>query len=163
MAYNSIIIKRLGAEVIEEYTATAVAIKPGYLLELASATTVQAHSSSAGNTLPMFAIEDQFQGNGIATDYAVSVKIQCWIPRRGDVVYAYLADGQNASVGDFLESDGAGALNVHVSETESWDSADAAGSITVPPNPIVGVALEAVDLSASANLTALGRIRVRIL
>lgn len=163
MANNSIIIKRLGAEIIEELTATAVAIKPGYLLELASATTVQAHSSAEGNVLPMFAIEDRLQGNAITTDYAVSVKIQVWIPRRGDIVYAYLADGETASVGDFLESNGAGALQVHVSETESWENASAAGSITVPPNPIVGQAIEAVDLSDSANLTALGRIQVRIL
>lgn len=161
---NSIIIKRLGAEVIEEYTATAVAIKPGYLLELASATTVQAHSAAEGNVVPpMFAIEDQLQGGAITLDYEVSKKIQCWIPRSGDIVYAYLADGQNASVGDKLESNGAGALQVHVSETESWDQASGAGAITVPPQPIVGVALEAVDLSQSANLSALGRIKVRIL
>ena len=159
---NSIIIKRLGAEIIEELTATAVAIKPGYLLELASATTVQAHSSSAGNVLPMFAIEDQMQGKAITADYAASTKIQVWIPRRGDIVYAYLADGQTASVGSFLESNGAGALNVHVAETESWGSNEP-GAITVPPNPIVGQAIEAVDLSDSANLTALGRIKVRIL
>lgn len=160
---NSIIIKRLGAEVIEEYTATAVAIKPGYLLELASVTTVQAHSSAEGNVLPMFALEDQFQGKAITDDYAISVKIQCWIPRRGDIVYAYLADGENVSAGDFLESNGAGALQIHVPETESWENASAAGSITVPPNPIVGIAIEAVDLSDSANLTAIGRIKVRIL
>ena len=150
---NSIIIKRLGAEVIEEYTATAVAIKPGYLLEMASATTVQAHSTAAGNVLPMFAIEDQFQGKAITADYAVSVKIQCWIPRAGDVVYAYLADGQSASVGDFLESNGAGALSVHAAD---------ASNVPVIGNAIVGEALEAVDLTGSANLTALGRIKVRI-
>jgi hypothetical protein len=163
MAKNSIIVKRTGAEVIEEYTATAVAIKPGFLLELTSAGLVQAHSSAEGNVLPMFAIEDQFQGKSIADSYAVSVKIQCWIPRRGDQVYAYLADGQTVVIGDFLESNGAGALQKHVSETESWDVASPAGSITVPPNPIVGVALEAVDLSASANESNLGRIIIRIL
>ena len=161
---NSIIIKRLGAEVIEELTATAVAIKPGFLLELASATTVQAHSTAEGNVLPMFALEDQFQGKAITADYAVSVKIQVWIPRRGDIVYAYLADGEDVSVGDFLESNGAGALQKHVPETQSWEAgASGAGQITVPPNPIVGQAIEAVNLSDSANLTALGRIKVRIL
>jgi len=161
---NSIIIKRHGAEVIEELTATAVAIKPGFLLEMASATTVQAHSSAEGNVVPvMFALEDQMQGKAITAAYAVSVKIQCWIPRSGDIVYGYLADGQNASVGDMLESNGAGSLQVHVSETESWDNASAAGSITVPPQPIVGVAIEAVDLSDSANLSAIGRIQLRIL
>ena len=151
---NSIITKRLGAEVIEEYTATAVAIKPGMLLELASATTVQAHSTAAGNVAPpMFAIEDQLQGKAITADYAVSTKIQCWIPRKGDIVYAYLADGQNASVGDFLESNGAGALNVHAAD---------ASNVPVIGDAIVGVALEAVDLTGSANLTALGRIKIRI-
>jgi len=154
MAYHSIIIKRLGAEIIEEYTATAVAIKPGYLLEMASATTVQAHSSAAADVLPMFAIEDQFQGGAITLDYAVSSKIQCWLPRRGDVVYAYLADGQSASAGDFLESNGSGALNVY--------AADEPSDVQYPAN-IVGVALETVDLSGSANLSALGRIQVRIL
>ena len=151
---NSIILKRLGAEVIEEITATAVAITPGYLLELASATTVQAHSTAGGNVLPMFAIEDQFQGKAITADYAVSVKIQVWIPRRGDQVYAYLADGQNASAGDFLESASAGTLAVHAADNS------AAPNVTAQ---VVGVALEAVDLSGSANLTAIGRIKIRIL
>lgn len=154
MAQNSIIVKRLGAEVIEEYNATAVAIKPGYLLELTSAGTVQAHSGAAKDCLPMFAIEDQFQGVAITTDYAVSAKIQCWIPRRGDVVYAYLADGQTAVIGSFLESNGAGALNVY--------AADEPSDQQYPAN-IIGVALEAKDLSGSANLTALGRIKVRIM
>jgi hypothetical protein len=150
---NSIIIKRLGAEVIEEYTATAVAIKPGYLLELASATTVQAHSTAGGNVVPpMFAIEDQMQGKAITADYAVSSKIQCWIPRKGDQVYAYLADGENVSAGDFLESGGDGTLKKHVAD---------ASNVPVIGDNIVGVALEAVDLSASAN-TAAGRIKIRI-
>ena len=162
MAYNSIIIKSY-TKIQEEYTATAVAIRPGYLLELTSAGLVQAHSSAEGNCLPMFALEDELQGRGIDTNYGVSTKVQVWIPRRGDIVYALLADGQTVVIGDFLESNGAGALQKHVSETESWENASAAGSITVPPNPIVGQALEAVDLSDSANLTALGRILVRIL
>jgi len=162
MAKNSIIIKSY-TKVQEEYTATAVAITPGMLLELTSSGTVQAHSSAEGNSLPMFALEDELQGYGIDTAYGVSTKIQVLIPRRGDIVYALLADGQTAAIGDFLESNGAGALQVHVSETESWENPSAAGSITVPPNPIVGQALEAVDLSDSANLTATGRIQVRII
>ena len=153
MAQNSIIVKRHGAEVIEEYTATAVAVTPGCLLELTSSGTVQAHSTAAGDVFPMFAIEDQFQGGSVSTNYAASAKIQCWIPRRGDVVYAMLEDGQTAVVGSFLESSGSGTLNVY--------AADAPSEQQYPAN-IVGVALEAVDLSASAN-TADGRIQVRIL
>ena len=155
MAYNSIIVKCF-TKIQEEYTATAVAIKPGYLLEMASATTVQAHSTAAGNALPMFAFEDELQGRGIDTDYAVSTRIQCLIPRRGDIIYAYLADGENASVGDFLESASAGALQVHVAD-------EASAGAAIVDAAIIGQALEAVDLSNSNNLTALGRILVRII
>lgn len=154
MAQNSIIVKRHGAEVIEEYTATAVAITPGYLLELTSGGTVQAHSTAAGDVVvPMFAIEDQFQGGSVSTNYAASAKIQCWLPRRGDVVYAMLEDGQTAAIGSFLESSGSGTLNVY--------AVDAPSEQQYPAN-IVGVALEAVDLSASANTTD-ARIQIRIL
>jgi len=161
MAYKSIKVKNY-SDVIEEYIAAA-AITPGHLIELASATTVQVHSTVEGNVFIMFALEDELQGNGIDDAYEALDPVQCWIPNRGDIVYALLEDGQNASVGDFLESSGSGTLQVHVSETESWDQASGAGAITVPPNPIVGQAIEAVDLSDSANLTADGRILVRII
>lgn len=132
--------------IFEEYTATAVAVNPGMLLELTSAGLVQAHSTAGGNVLPMFALEDELQGNGIGDAYAVSGKIQVWIPTRGDQVQAILADGENASVGDLLESNGDGYLRVHVPVTADSDDA-----VTVVPNPIVGVALENVDLSGSSG------------
>jgi len=159
MAIKTIKVKNCNNGCFEEYTATAVAITPGFLLELASATTVQAHSSSAGNVVPpMFALEDELQGNGITDAYAVSAKIQCWIPGRGDIVYALLANGQTASVGSFLESDGAGRLNVYAADVASSGEAQ-----TIYPNPIVGVALEAVDMSDSSGADPTGRIKVRIL
>ena len=150
---NSIIIKSY-VKVQEEYTATAVATTPGMLLELTSAGTVQAHSTAAGDALPMFAFEDELQGKAITDNYAASAKIQCIIPRRGDQIQALLADGQTAVIGSFLESNGAGALNVYAAD---------APSETSYPDSIIGVALEALDLSDSANLTALGRIKVRIM
>ena len=109
---NSIIIKSY-VKVQEEITSTAVAITPGMLLELTSGGTVQAHSGAAADCLPMFAFEDELQGRGIDTNYAASTKIQVLIPRRGDIINALLADGQTAVIGSFLESNGAGALNVY--------------------------------------------------
>ena len=150
---NSIIIKCY-TKVQEEFVATAVAIKPGYLLELTSDGEVQAHSTDEGDVLAMFALEDELQGRGIDTSYAVSARIQCWIPRRGDIVNAYLADGEVAVIGSFLTSDGSGALDVY--------HADEPSDIQYPAG-IVGQAIEAVDLSDSANESALGRIQVRIL
>lgn len=151
MAKNTIKVKKY-SDVIEEYTATAVAITPGYLLELTSTGAVQAHSTAGGwATPPMFALEDELQGNGISDNYAVSAKIQVWTPYRGDYVYALLADGENVAIGDKLVSAGDGTLKAHTNDS----------SATIVEEQVVAVATEAVDLSASAN-TAAGRIIVKI-
>jgi len=159
MAYKTIKIKKY-LDVVEEYVSTAVAISPGHLVELTSAGLVQKHSTSGGNVLPMFALEDELQSNGIDTPYAVSVPIQVWIPTRGDIVYAKLADGQTAVKGSFLESAGTGALNVYTAD--SIDSSDP-GALTVYPNQIVGQALEALDLSSSTGADTTYFIAVRII
>lgn len=142
MAKNTIKVKKY-ADVIEEYTSTAVEITPGALLELTSANLVQACSATTGNVLPMFALEDELQGKGIDDNYAVSTRVQCWLPGRGDMVYALLEDGQTIVVGDFLESNGAGRL-------QKWTSGQ-----------IIGIAVEAVDDSGSSAGDT-GRIIVRI-
>ena len=128
--------------VMEEYAAVA-AITPGMLIELTSTGEVQVHDAAAGVGEKMFADEDQFQGKTIADAYAVGDKVSCWLPQRGDVVYAFLADGENVAVGAKLVSDGAGALQE-------------AGSIE---ENVIAVALETVDLSAAGDI---GRIIARI-
>ena len=128
--------------VMEEYAAVA-AITPGMLIELTSTGEVQVHDAAAGVGEKMFADEDQFQGKTIADAYAVGDKVSCWLPQRGDVVYAFLADGENVAVGAKLVSDGAGALQE-------------AGSIE---ENVIAVALETVDLSGAG---AIGRIIARI-
>lgn len=166
MGYNTIKIKKY-SDVIEEYVAVA-AVTPGMLIELTSAGKVQAHSSAGGDVLPMFALENDLEGEGVNDEFAADDRIQCWIPYRGDIVYAILADGENASIGSFLESNGAGLLRVLQPDTESYES-NVAGSITVYPNKIVGVALEAVDISDSSGGESSGdlgydkRILVRII
>ena len=121
MAYNTIKVKKY-SDVIEEIVA-ASAITPGMLLELASATTVKAHATAGGNQLPMFALEDELQGNGIDDAYAAADPVQVWIPYRGDIVYAILEDGNNVAVGDFVESAGNGNVQKHVADVESFESA----------------------------------------
>jgi len=161
MAKKTIKVKKY-SDVIEELTATAVAIRPGELVEITSAGTIQAHSTAGGSVVPpMFVLEDELQGKAITDSIAASAKAQCWIPYRGDQVYAWLEDGETAVIGSLLESSGSGTLKVHVPDVESFESADP-GSITVVNNQIVGVALEAVDLSTSANLSADGRIIIRV-
>lgn len=155
------------SDVNEEYAAAA-AITPGMLIELASATTVQAHSNSGQNALPMFAVENEWEGEGVNDAYATGDRVNCWIPGRGDIVWAILVDGENVSVGDFLESNGDGKLKKHVADVESFESAEP-GSITVYPAQIVGQAIEAVDISDSSGGESSGdlgydkRIKVRII
>ena len=149
MDKNTIKIKKY-SDVIEEFAAGG-AITPGHLIAVNSAGAVVVHATAGGNVLPMFALEDELQGKGIDDAYASGDQVQCWIPYRGDIVYALLEDGQSVAIGDFLGSTGSGTLQVLTEES--------AGPVEV----IVGVATEAVDLSASANLSADGRIQVRII
>ena len=137
MSYNTVKVKKY-SDIVEEYTAAA-AITPGMLLELTSASKVQKHSTAGGNMIPMFALEDELQGNGIDDAYAADDQVQVWVAGRGDMVYALLKDGEDVSVGDYLESAGDGYLKKHTTGT-------AANS-----NAIVGQALEALDLSGSSG------------
>jgi hypothetical protein len=149
------------SDVNEEIVATAVAITPGMLLERTSANLVQAHSTAGGNLLQMFACEDELQGKSITDNYVASDPIQVWFPGRGDWVYAILADDNSVAIGDMLESAGNGYLQKHAADNS------AAANVT---NQIVGVALDAVDLtgdsSTESSASPLGvakRIRVQIL
>lgn len=166
MSYNTIKLKKY-VDIIDERTAAAT-ITPGMLVELTTAGKVQAHSSAGQNAVPMFALEDALQGNEISDNYSSDDPVQCWVPQRGEEVYAILADGNNVSIGDFLESDGNGFLQKYTADTENWSGAES-GSITIYSNQIVAQALEAVDTSGSSgeetSQTAIGfaqRIRVRI-
>jgi hypothetical protein len=161
--YNTIKLKKY-VDIIEEYEANA-AIIPGMLIELMSTNKVRAHATSGGNVLPMFALEDELQGKEIDDAYAAGDVVQCWIPVRGEIVHALLADGQNVSIGDALQSNGAGYLTKYVKE--SWESNDAQQANIVYDKVIVGIALEAQNLSAldgsNSSLTANSKyIKVRI-
>jgi hypothetical protein len=152
MKRNTIILKDYAHNFVE-YTAAA-AILPGQLVEIASTGKVQKHSGAGKTALPMFAIEDALQGNGIKTTYNAGDKVRVWIPQRGDVVYALLADEENVVIGDFVESNGGGYLRKLVRSNDSWESADAApggGQHSLYSQHIVGVVLEAKDLSSLAT------------
>lgn len=126
------------------------AFYPGRMIEVTTADKVQPHSGASSAAVPMFTLEDELQGNGIDDQYAADDPVMVWIPQRGDEVYAVLADGENVSIGDKLESDGAGGLQ--------------AGT-TAP----VAEAIEALDLSGSSAVESSGvlgydkRIKVRVL
>lgn len=155
---HSVIIKNY-SDIREEFEANA-ALTPGHLVEVMSTGKLRKHASAGGNVLPMFALEDELQGKGIDEAFAQYDKVQVWVPNRGDIVNAILADGQNIAIGDFLESAGDGTLTKHTAD--AWTSLNTG---TVYGNQIVGQAIEAVDLSGSAGTHPVSglRIKVRIL
>lgn len=144
MAPKTILLK--GDPLQKILKATAVAILPGYLCQNDSvAGQIEAHSSSGGSHTRMFAIEDALQGKEIGDTYAVSSQVQYIAAQPGDEVYAVLKDGQNVARGSYLMSNGDGTLIAHTGT-----------------NAVVGCALEALNISDSANLTADGRIKIEI-
>lgn len=148
MSFNTIVLKRYG-DIQEEIQASGT-ITPGMLLELDSSGYVKAHSTAGGNQNRMFAIEDALQGKSIDDQYVSGDKVRVWPAQAGEIVYAILADGENVDEGDWLESNGAGYLQKHVSDVESFESAEP-GSITVYPEQIVAQVIEAKDLSGSSG------------
>jgi len=129
---------------VQEEHTVGTAFTPGMLLEFDTNFNLKPHSVAAGPFGGMFALEDELQGGGIDTQYEVGNVAQVWIPTRGDMVYAFLAPGQNVVVGDFLVSAGDGTLEKY--------NPSAGGTI-------VAQAMEAVDLTSSS---VSGRIQTRI-
>lgn len=122
-------------KVVEEYVADGD-ITPGHLVEVDSDEKVTVHSSDAVKPFPvMFANENEFEGQTIDDAYESGDVVQCWIPQRGDIVYGILESGENVAKFAKLISTGDGALR----ETDSGGENDS----------VVGVALEALDLSGS--------------
>lgn len=156
MAYNTVKVTKYSDVIIE--LAASAAILPGMLVEqVPAAATVRAHASAGGNVVPiMFALEDELQGRQLDDGYVAGDQVQCWIPHRGDIVYARVADEQNIAIGDLLMSNGAGRLTKYVAE--SWESADAQAANTLYPNLIVGRALAALDLSGLSTTDSSERV-----
>lgn len=104
---NTIKLKKY-SDVIEEYRA-AGSITPGMLLAYGSNGKVAAHAAKGGSAVPIFALEDELQGKGIGDNYSTNDPVQCWLPYRGDQVYA-LIKGAAVVKGDLLQSAGDGSL-----------------------------------------------------
>lgn len=153
---NKIKLKCFGEDQIFNETANA-AISPGMILEYLTTDKVKAHATAGGNVVPlMVALENSLEGEDYSDDYAADEKVRIWQPRRGDEGLMLLKDGENVSKYDKLESDGAGRLQKHTADKESWESATPTFNITVYPNQLVAVTLEAKDLSSSSGQESSG-------
>lgn len=148
---NTIKLKKY-SDVVEEFTAGG-AITPGHLVMVNSSGDVVVHNSAGGNAFPMFALENELEGEDMDTAYASDDQVQVWIPGRGDIVNAILKDGQNVVIGDWLESAGDGTLQEH--------AADSSGG-AIYGNQLVGQVVAAVDLSGSSGTHPSTGLRVQV-
>jgi len=130
-----------------EFTAHA-ALSPGHLLEMNSDGEVLKHATAAGECVRMFAKENELEGETVDDAYAAGDAVQVVFPRAGDVVHARLANGQTVVKGDYLSSNGDGTLKLHTGSEKA--------------SGIVGIALDAVDMSSSSGADPDGFIRVLV-
>ena len=120
------------------------AIRPGDLIKLNSDGEVVIHATAGGSSEVAFALEDALQGKSITQSYAEDDVVSYVLADRGDVVFSYLSWGENVAIGDFLSSNGDGALR----------------KVQGSDKPIA-VALEALNLADSESADE--RLRVRVL
>ncbi len=129
---NTIVLKQVQRDRAQMEKVPAAAFYPGHLLEVTTADKFQKHSGAAGVVAPkIFALENELEGETISDAYGTSDRCVGWIPQPGDEVYAVLADGQTATIGSKLVSNADGTLKIGTAN-------------------VVGMALEALDLSNSS-------------
>ena len=141
---------------VQKEDVAAAAVTPGELLEFDGSGELQAHSTAGGNAAKMVCLEEAFVGDDIDTDYSAGDNVVYLNPWRGSVLYMFLADGENVSKGDPLESDGSGNLQAHTAQ-----AVDEGGTATytIYAEAVVGYAAEDLDNSGAGQRN---RIRVEI-
>lgn len=153
MSLKTILLKGDGTSI--ERLAAAATIYPGFLCELNSSDQLAVHSVSGGSQSSIVALEDENRGREIGTAYGSGNVVVARALRPGDVALMVIADGQNISIGEYVDSNGDGTL-------KSQEPASA--GVSEFPRSCVGVALSAVDASDSATTTlANRRIQIMIL
>lgn len=111
-------------------------IKPGMILDRSAALVLAHASAGVRQRIRLVAEEDELQGNDIDSNYASGAQVICRVLLPGDEANILLRDGQDIAIGDGLISNGDGTLRI-VASGELPDY----------------IALEALDLSATANTT----------
>jgi hypothetical protein len=124
---QTIILK--GDFVRKERVANA-AITPGDLVEIMSTGKLRRHGTMGSAAQRAFALENDLIGKTIADDYAANDQAQYGVFYPGAEVYAWLQINESCSIGDFLESDGTGKLQVASTPIEGSNVAIALEAIT---------------------------------
>lgn len=149
---KNIVLK--GDPIRKEAAAGTSGIKPGMLLEWDGNGDLQPHDDAGQNAAPMFAVEEDFLGSDIESEYADEDRVQYVMTRQGDEIYAWLDSGENVDKGAFLESAGNGHLKEH---TPQEVNEDGTSNYSIYTRAIVAQAMEDVDAGTSTK-----RIRVEV-
>jgi hypothetical protein len=128
MARTAIVLQ--GQPIYSEDRAANEAITPGHLV--AGGTTTLTKHATANGPGRNYALERDERGTPITTAYASGDTVKVGAFAGGQVVYAWLASGQNVAIDAYLGSNGDGTLKAYSS------------------GPYLARALEAVDASSGA-------------
>ena len=141
-APDTILIKG-EAEVNYQEKIAGGTITPGHLIMLDSNGKYVVSTNTTTEGEKLFAREDELQGNEISDDYSSGDRVLAFTAKPGYIVYAWLDAGETVVIGDKLKSAGNGKLAKHTSVV-----------------PVIGIALEALDLSDSGDVAT--RIKIEI-
>jgi len=135
----------------EEAVAGEAGIYPGMLLKLNSSGQVIKYTTLGGayGDEVLVAMEDALQGHSVDDAYTSGEIVGYIIPVPGTVLNMLVAVDEEIAIGDKVVSEGTGML----CELGNLESADSAGRV-------IGVAIEAADLSDSGDGDSLVAIRI---
>jgi hypothetical protein len=137
-----------------EGKALTSTIYPGHLVEMTSAAadTYKLFATAGAKGEKMVAIEDDLQGNSVATAYTAANKMQVNIYKSGEECLVKVANGQNIAKGDKLVRAAAGYVQKAATDSSG----------TVVEQEVIGIAMEAKDMSDSSGADpAEDKIRMR--
>jgi len=116
----------------------------GSLLLENSSGQVVVHGTAGGAAERMFANEDALQGLAPDTQYTLGNMVNISSEEPGNIVNALLAPTYNYAIGNFLISNGDGTLK----------------PTTGTPVSIIGVVIQALNLSGSGAVATLNPVRI---
>lgn len=109
MALKTIVYKGSG---IRKEAVAGGAITPGHLVALDSSGDLIVHATNGGQAQRAFAVENELNGGEIGDAYATLDRAFYEVLPHGAEVYGWLADEENAAIGNFLASFGDGTMKV---------------------------------------------------
>jgi len=160
--FRRILVKTF-TEIFVDGKAAEAGIKPGHLLyRYGTGDQFKKHAAAGQNVVGTWvALIDFLQGRGICDEngddrvFANGNRIPVALLRPGDQAWLRVKDGTNYTYGMALESAGTGELQQHVPDVWSESiGADSSGNInsgTIYTKQVVGVVLQALDLSSSSG------------